>query len=301
MATLSDIMELIDGIDEAKADLKTSIAGKGVTVPAAAKLADLSDLVDEIQTGVTPTGTKQITITQNGTTTEDVTNYASAQITANVPNTYAAADEGKVVSNGALVSQTSDTVTQNGTVDTTLIDSLTVNVSGGGGGSTNLIASGTYTGDGTFTCTVPIGTKAAETDFVFEMYVAGGTEFSYDAYYKIACLMVTVPHEHASYDLSTNGSKKPTYTGSWDYTVNNDGTISNVAARQLCYYKSVRNATMFSGLPQADRPEIVKSDTGFSVYYTQGNSNYKFVSGMTYYWKLYYFGDNPSTDIVEVT
>lgn len=34
--------------------------------------------------GITPTGTKQISITQNGTTTEDVTNYASAEITVNV-------------------------------------------------------------------------------------------------------------------------------------------------------------------------------------------------------------------------
>lgn len=32
----------------------------------------------------TPTGTKQISITQNGTITEDVTNYASAEITVNV-------------------------------------------------------------------------------------------------------------------------------------------------------------------------------------------------------------------------
>lgn len=34
--------------------------------------------------GVTPTGTKHISITQNGTTTEDVTNYANAEITVNV-------------------------------------------------------------------------------------------------------------------------------------------------------------------------------------------------------------------------
>ena len=70
-------------------------------------------------------GTKSIS--ENGT--HDVTGYASASV--NVPNTYAAGDEGKVVSSGALVAQTSDTVTQNGTVDTTLINSLTVNVSGG--------------------------------------------------------------------------------------------------------------------------------------------------------------------------
>jgi hypothetical protein len=78
--------------------------------------------------GSTPTGTKQISITSNGTTTEDVTNYASTEINVNVPNSYSQSDEGKVVSNGALVAQTSDTVTQNGTVDTTLINSLTVNV-----------------------------------------------------------------------------------------------------------------------------------------------------------------------------
>ena len=34
--------------------------------------------------GSTPTGTKQISITQNGTITEDVTNYANAEITVNV-------------------------------------------------------------------------------------------------------------------------------------------------------------------------------------------------------------------------
>ena len=83
--------------------------------------------------GVTPTGTKQINIASNGTVTEDVTNYANAEITVNVPNSYNAQDEGKVVSNGTLAAQSSDTVTQNGNYDTTLINSLTVNVSGGVG------------------------------------------------------------------------------------------------------------------------------------------------------------------------
>jgi hypothetical protein len=67
-------------------------------------------------------------ITANGTGI-DTTNYSSVDVA--VPNSYAVADEGKVVSNGALVAQGSDTVTQNGTVDTTLINSLTVNVGGG--------------------------------------------------------------------------------------------------------------------------------------------------------------------------
>lgn len=83
------------------------------------------------QGGITPTGTK--TITANGTSI-DVYSYQYADVA--VPNSYSASDEGKVVSNGALVAQTSDTVTANDTYDTTLINSLTVNVSGGGGAKT---------------------------------------------------------------------------------------------------------------------------------------------------------------------
>lgn len=83
--------------------------------------------VDVPSSGIVPTGT--VSITQNGTV--NVTNYASASVS--VPNTYSSSDEGKVVDGGALVAQTSDTVTENGTYDTTTVSSLTVNVSGGGG------------------------------------------------------------------------------------------------------------------------------------------------------------------------
>lgn len=72
-----------------------------------------------------------LSVTENGTHTAEE-GKAFNPVTVNVPNTYAAADEGKVVSNGALVSQTAHAeVTQNGTIDTTLYNSVPVNVSGG--------------------------------------------------------------------------------------------------------------------------------------------------------------------------
>lgn len=77
-----------------------------------------------------PTPSGSTNISANGT--YDVTQYASASVA--VPNSYTASDEGKVVSNGALVAQTSQTIDTNGTYDTTLKNQVVVNVSGGGGG-----------------------------------------------------------------------------------------------------------------------------------------------------------------------
>lgn len=98
-------------------------------------------------------------ITANGNS-QDVVGYASVNV--NVPNTYSAGDEGKVVSSGALVAQTSDTVTTNDTYDTTLINSLTVNVSGGGGLSTDDVIERTN-----FPATITYDGTKKPTDYVF--------------------------------------------------------------------------------------------------------------------------------------
>jgi hypothetical protein len=60
-------------------------------------------------------------------------------VSVNVPNSYTATDEGKVVSGGALVGQTSKNVTANGTYNTTENNEVIVNVPTEGGGSSNPI------------------------------------------------------------------------------------------------------------------------------------------------------------------
>ncbi len=87
------------------------------------KVEDLDTEIDSIKTGITPTGTIQIT--QNGQGI-DVTNYAAADVA--VENSYTQADEGKVVDNGELVSQTSKNINANGTVDTTKNNEVVVSV-----------------------------------------------------------------------------------------------------------------------------------------------------------------------------
>lgn len=78
--------KLVDST-QLNADL-TSVANairvKGGTSGQLAFPAGFVSAVQAIPTGITPTGTKQISITENGTTTEDVTNYANAEITVNV-------------------------------------------------------------------------------------------------------------------------------------------------------------------------------------------------------------------------
>ena len=125
------IAENLQRLVEAKADIAAAITAKGGTVASGDGFEDFPSNIASIHTPVYTTKS----ITSNGTyDASDDSADGYSEVTVNVPNTYTQADEGKVVSNGALVPQGSDTVTQNGTVDTTLISSLLVNVSGGGGG-----------------------------------------------------------------------------------------------------------------------------------------------------------------------
>lgn len=157
-------------LQTAKADLKTAIEGKGVTVPSATKLDGYASLVSSIPSGggstlitksisangtynassdsadgysqvtvavpasAVDSGTKNITANGNG---QDVVGYAAVNVA--VPNSYSASDEGKVVSSGALVAQTAHAdvtpTTSDQTIDTTTNDSIKVK------GDADLVAS----------------------------------------------------------------------------------------------------------------------------------------------------------------
>ena len=71
----------------------------------------------------------QKTVNTNGqynASDDSADGYSGVRV--NVPNTYSASDEGKVVSNGDLVAQTTKQITANGTHDTTTNNSVSVDV-----------------------------------------------------------------------------------------------------------------------------------------------------------------------------
>ena len=95
--------------------------------------AETGTAYSPVNVAVPQTTVESLSVTENGTTTAP-SGKAYSPVVVSVPNTYSAGDEGKVVSNGALVAQTAHAeVTSNGTIDTTLNNSVVVNVSGGGG------------------------------------------------------------------------------------------------------------------------------------------------------------------------
>lgn len=287
---------------------------------------DLSDIADAIRTGLattaslefpddfvtgignisggtTPTGEKTINISANGTTTEDVTNYATAKVVAAVPNTYSNSDEGKVVSSGALVAQGSDTVTANGVHDTTLIKSLTVNVSGGGSGGATVVSSGTFTGNGNQGIAVNIGTRMPITNFILVFWVDDQDDVPYNSSYKwvagevIACKDLVqyeyVSHHYTGYDLY-----EPTYNKHWD--VDNSGTITTLYPQYVhtSYFNIRNNAGGGSNSNQV--PQILKYEDRIEFAWGRLNTAYSFINNVTYKYKLLYFGSDPTNEFISV-
>ena len=120
-----------------------------------------------------------LNVSQNGTTTAPE-GKAYSPVNVSVPNSYTQADEGKVVDQGALVAQTSKSITTNGVHDTTLNNSVNVSVPAGA-----TVESLTVTSNGTYVA--PEG--KAYSPVVVE--VPSGSEFPHsepDSTYSLSSL-----------------------------------------------------------------------------------------------------------------
>lgn len=127
----------------------TPTGTKSITANGTYDVAAFASAEVDVPTGITPTGTKQVSITQNGVTTEDVTNYADAEITVNVVNQdYVGALTALGVTEDLTDSIEALTTYANGVTgesDTNLSDAVHSLGSGYGGGSGLEYEEGTYT------------------------------------------------------------------------------------------------------------------------------------------------------------
>lgn len=172
-----------------------------------------------------------------------------------------------------------------------------------GGGGLTLIASGESTlttSNGRTTLT--IGKKMAQTDFIFRISVDDGTEYPNNNAYVYAYLSAVCYSEYGYFDLSTSGDKQ--FISSFSIVDNNSGTKTTNAAGRLLYLMGyIRVGNIGTGVPSyfhilrttEDNEEVFKLSIGNS------NNNYKFLENTNYKYEIYYFGNNPSTDIVELS
>lgn len=171
----------------------------------------------------------------------------------------------------------------------------------GGGGST-VIASGTFIGDGTQKATFTVGKKMPCTDFNLLIYAdPEDAEFVYQSNYDPVIAVLSCHKELGRYDLSTDGSNKQANVGNITYTINNNGTLTNRSHLAIIGGVAVlRQNNMQDVAGSSQYSQITRASTGFTFSYAGGSWAYPFVSGKKFYWKIVYFGSDPTNDIVEV-
>lgn len=199
---------------------------------------------------------------------------------------------------GSSVDVESLSVTANGTYTAPTgkaYSPVNVNVSGSSGALT--VASGTFTGTGANNVTFTVGKKMPKTDFVFSFSCTDDT-LNYDTYYKYADGSLVLLKKYSSFDLSSTGDDRPIVT-SLSYSMDNSGTPVTVQPNGRFWIgQTVRNNSVNANAPHGF--SLNYSATGFTIKLSQNNGSYSFPNGANYEWSIIYFGNSPSTDIVEV-
>ena len=222
--------------------------------------------------GITPTGTKEITIEENGTTEHDVTNFATAQITVDVPEP-SGTKEISIVSNGdttedvknyanahisvSVPGPTGTTqITSNGTHDVSAYASAEVNVPNPSAGTKEISiqSNGQTTEDVTDFASVHIVTAVPEPSGETEIEIAANGTTTHDvSEYASAKIVVNVP---------TGGG------GSGD-TLRSvlDGTVAAMSDDQLTYLREYA-FNKCTALTVVDLPAL--TETGANAFINCG-------------------------------
>lgn len=243
---------------------------------------------NKVIAAVNPTLTTK-TITANGSyaaSSDNADGYSS--VTVNVPTPTPTLIAKTVTANGtyAAADDSADGYS-----------SVTVNAPTGA----QLIASGTFEGNGDYAFEIPVGKKMPKTDFVFNIWVDGGTGITPSSSTNRAYVwaQIVVQKKFGEYDLSTDGLKN--IITKLTYPTVNTSTGVTTERKPLPGQASAGGFTRWTTFAVELMPptQVRRVASGFSVKLEKGG-DYTVASGVTYNWELLYIGSDPTNDIVEV-
>lgn len=234
-------------------------AASDITSP---KTAMLADGVVTTGTGTAPTGTKQISITQNGTTTEDVAAYANAEITVDVQG--GGGGGFTTIASGTFI------------------------------GSNNSQAAGRQF--------IQIGNKMAQTDFFVLVKAKNGEEFTYDSNYKWVWLYAECRKMLGYFDLSTAGNRNFISSTGYSIDVNNSDAITTLNPGRLIKFGVYQRNNDLNELDYNTFQIVrdMNQVDGFQIYLGHSNVLYPFAP-ITYEYEVVYFGNDPGNDIIDLS
>ncbi len=277
-----------------------SVMGRTVTAPsgyyslmAAAQVA--------AGTAGTPTASKGAVSNHSVDVTPSVTNttgYITGSTITGTPVTVSASE---------LVSG-SQTITANGTYDVTDLAEAVVNVSGGGG-SGELVVDATFIGAGLHYWAVNAGAKMPKKNFIMWWYADnedplpnGGTNWS-----ELAG-MIFCPGDVSEYIKTATSLGYDIYevanSKQWEVTKSDSSTVlTSMAGRNgwsMYYMEQCFNLSGQANPVTSSNitPRIYAYNDHFSIQYNRGNANYKYLNGVTYHIKVYYFGNGDASDFL---
>ena len=175
----------------------------------------------------------------------------------------------------------------------------------GGGGGATVVASGTAQGSGTYNMEIPIGTKMPIRNFIIALWANDNTEFTYDSakrqYYGAEVALdgnvgyMGFLNREAGYARDVYSAKS-----SKAYTVNNGGTISTVDYNPLdaVFFGVFGTNTVYETVYQFQM--YVYGDR-VSFVLNRSNPYFLFPSTVTYNFKVFYYGSDPTNDFLEVS
>lgn len=276
------------------------VTGRLVRAPAG-YYASMAGAQVAMGTEGTPTVSKGAVSNHSVDVTPSVTNvagYINGGTQTGSPVTVSAAE---------LVSG-SQTVTVNDTYDVTNLAEMVVNVSGGGG-SGELVVDGTFTGAGLHYWAVNAGAKMPKRNFVMWWYAdngsaipSGGTNWS-----ELAG-MIFCPGDVSEYIKTATSSEYDTYevanSKQWEVTKSDNTTVlTSMAGRNgwsMYYMEQCFNLSGQSNPVVGPNitPRINAYNDHFSIQYNRGNASYKYLNGVIYHIKVYYFGNGDASDFL---